>query len=254
MNNAQVIELHNQRLLTTEQLAEFYEAATNQIKQNYGRNKEKFIEGKHFYLLEGEELKAFKSQVTNSHLPISKFASQLYLWTKRGASRHSKILNTDKAWDTYDELEENYFNPKPVVDTSSLSLELQLMQGFLNQLGNHEQELKRLNAKIDSVADSVVIHTQPTIKVASQDEKVLYTTLEIGSPFGYVGTAGANRLNKLLHEKRVIYPKRSLSKLRWFLYANYRGTGLKDESTIDVAQKWTAKGKAFVEDILKGEL
>ena len=36
----------------------------------------------------------------------------LYLWTDRGAARHAKILDTDEAWEVYEELEDNYFNPK----------------------------------------------------------------------------------------------------------------------------------------------
>ena len=35
------------------------------------------------------------------------------LFRSRGASRHAKILDTDKAWDVFDELESNYFD-KPV--------------------------------------------------------------------------------------------------------------------------------------------
>lgn len=43
---------------------------------------------------------------------LGKNASALYLWTRRGAARHSKMLGTDQAWDMFDSLEENYFNPK----------------------------------------------------------------------------------------------------------------------------------------------
>ncbi|EGO5141177.1 ORF6N domain-containing protein [Enterococcus faecalis] len=124
MNQQQIIELNNERLLTTEQLAEFYGASETQIKQNFNNNKDKFIEGKHYYRLEGQELRDFKSQVENFDLPINKFASQLYLWTKRGASRHSKMLGTDRAWDMFDELEENYFNKQFKLPTSKRELAL----------------------------------------------------------------------------------------------------------------------------------
>lgn len=116
--NLQVIELKNQRILTTEQLAEFYEATVQQIKQNFNNNKDKFVEGKHYYRLEGEELKGFKDRVENFDL-VGKNANMLILYTKQGASRHSKMLGTDKAWDMFDELEENYFSPKNKFDTSN---------------------------------------------------------------------------------------------------------------------------------------
>lgn len=45
---------------------------------------------------------------------VNQFTSQLYLWTKRGASRHCKILETDMAWKQFDALEANYFNLKSI--------------------------------------------------------------------------------------------------------------------------------------------
>ena len=85
------VKYDDQVILTTEQLAEFYGATTQSIAQNFKNNEEKFEEKKHYYLLKGAQLKEFKSQFENFELPINKFASQLYLWTKRGASRHAKI-------------------------------------------------------------------------------------------------------------------------------------------------------------------
>ena len=57
------------------------------------------LEGKHYYELKGDELKNFKMLVTKSNQPLYeeiKFAPKLYLWTRRGASRHCKMLGTDK--------------------------------------------------------------------------------------------------------------------------------------------------------------
>lgn len=71
------------------------------------------LSGKHFYLLKGDELRTFKHQVTGSDL-VKSNVNQLYLWTKRGASRHCKILDTEKAWEQFDCLEENYFNHQQV--------------------------------------------------------------------------------------------------------------------------------------------
>ena len=32
------------------------------------------------------------------------------LWTERGAARHAKMLETDKAWDVFEQLEDSYFS------------------------------------------------------------------------------------------------------------------------------------------------
>lgn len=112
MNELKQVKYNDQLILTTEQLAEFYEVTPKQIKQNFSNNRDKFEEGKHYYLLQGPRLKEFKNRVENFDL-VGKNANQLFLWTRRGAGRHSKMLGTDRAWDMFDELEENYFAPKP---------------------------------------------------------------------------------------------------------------------------------------------
>ena len=111
MNELTVLEHNDIRVMTTEQLAEAYGCDVQHIKQNFNNNKERFTDGKHYFRLEGADLKSFKRQVENFDLPVSKFASAIYLWTKRGAARHSKMLGTERAWDVFDELEESYFNP-----------------------------------------------------------------------------------------------------------------------------------------------
>lgn len=105
------VEYSAQRVLTTEQLAQAYECTTTQIKQNFNNNKEHFEYGKHYFKLESEALKIFKDRVENFDL-VGKNANVLYLWTKRGALRHCRMLGTEKAWKMFDLLEENYFDGK----------------------------------------------------------------------------------------------------------------------------------------------
>ena len=98
MSKLMPIELKNQRIILTENLAEQYGTEIVRIQQNYLRNKERFVEGKHFYKLQGEELKQFKTDyLKDSSLKIN----SLMLWTEKGAARHAKILDTDEAWEVY---------------------------------------------------------------------------------------------------------------------------------------------------------
>ena len=108
----------NQPVLTTAQLAEFYECSPKQIKQNYNNNVIRFIEGKHFFRLDGDDLRRFKHEVENFDLAAPQL-NLLYLWTKRGVARHAKMLSTDRAWDVFEELEDNYFD-RPVVKQPDL--------------------------------------------------------------------------------------------------------------------------------------
>ena len=101
---------HNQiPVITTELLAQLYGTDAIRIQQNHKRNEERFIAGKHFFKLEGAELKEFKNRLSLSE-SVGKRARSLILWTERGAARHAKMLETDQAWDVFEKLEDCYFN------------------------------------------------------------------------------------------------------------------------------------------------
>lgn len=123
------VVFNGQTVITTEMLASVYGTDTNNIQVNFIRNKDKFEEGKHYILLQGAELKEFKNQPTNSKV-VKKNTSQLYLWTERGASRHCKILDTDKAWEQFDYLEESYFKVKELSTVYIQDLITDVKAGF----------------------------------------------------------------------------------------------------------------------------
>lgn len=143
MNELTRIEQEGQPVLTTEQLAQAYECDGRQIKQNFNNNADRFIEGQHYFKLEGEALG--KLRVENIDLQISPMARSLYLWTRRGASRHCKMLGTDKAWEVFDQLEETYFN-RPQVPQRPLS-QLEILAGSVEQLVAQDKAIKELKQK-----------------------------------------------------------------------------------------------------------
>lgn len=104
--------LHNQiPVVTTELLASLYGTDPHSITKNHRSNVDRFVAGKHFFKLEGADLKAFKNKVTDSDLVASR-AKHLILWTERGAARHAKMLETDQAWEVFEKLEDCYFSQK----------------------------------------------------------------------------------------------------------------------------------------------
>ena len=104
MNELRITEYNDIRVLTTQQIAEAYGTDNKTISYNFNHNKERYKEGKHFILLEGEELRAFREI---HDLPSN--LNKIYLWTEKGAFLHAKSLNTDTAWDVYDRLVDSYF-------------------------------------------------------------------------------------------------------------------------------------------------
>ena len=107
-----VIQYKSVPVVTSEMLAGFYGTDMDNVRQNFSRHSERFLEGKHFFKLQGDELNNFRLCVTDSHVQISSKARSLTLWTEKGAARHAKILDTDQAWDIFEQLEEVYFAVK----------------------------------------------------------------------------------------------------------------------------------------------
>jgi DNA-binding CsgD family transcriptional regulator len=129
--NLPVVRYQDQPVVTTELLAKLFGTEQATIRKNFSRNEERFELGKHFFTLEGEELKDFKELhcVTNSHtVKIALQTRVLTLWTKRGAARHSKMLGTDQAWDMFDQLEEAYFSPAVQADAGAERLKHELLR------------------------------------------------------------------------------------------------------------------------------
>lgn len=156
MNKLIPMEFKKQRIMTTEILAEQYGTYTERIRQNYLRNEKRFVEGKHYYKLIGDELRSFKAEYLND--TNLKFAKELLLWTEKGAARHAKILDTDEAWEVYEELEETYFRVRENVqalNTSQLSPELQMFNKMFQALANSELEQKRLKEEIKETKEEI---------------------------------------------------------------------------------------------------
>lgn len=103
-----VITYQNNPVVTTELLAQLYGTARTNIHDNYRKNSDRFIEGKHFFKLEGESLREFNKSVTGK-FPVTR-SRNLTLWTKRGSARHAKMLDTEQAWDVFERMEDCYFS------------------------------------------------------------------------------------------------------------------------------------------------
>ena len=98
-------------VITTELLAELYGTERQRLTNNFNRNKERFIEGKHFFLIEGDDLRELKNKNSlRVSVKIARNVRSLILWTERGAARHAKMLETDQAWEVFEKLEDCYFS------------------------------------------------------------------------------------------------------------------------------------------------
>lgn len=156
MNDLKVIEYRNIRVLTTQQLAEAYEADAKTISYNFNHNKERYVEEKHFILLTGEELKAFREI---HDLPNN--LNKLYLWTEKGAFLHAKSLNTDKAWEVYDHLVDTYFEVKKPLT------QLEILQQSVEVLNRHDKEIRQIDTRMDKLEFDIPLYGSEADELSS---------------------------------------------------------------------------------------
>lgn len=109
----------NQPVLTYKQVAEGLNCSVDQLRALFKDHKEEFVEGVHFFNVEGGDLRTLKNEMRSRHVESSrpcpftpsfgKGAKCLKLWTCQGVARLSKLIDTQKAWALFDILERNYF-------------------------------------------------------------------------------------------------------------------------------------------------
>ena len=245
------LEFKNQRIITTKVLSEEFGTNEQNISKNFTRNQSRFIEGKHYFKLEGQELKNFKGYVLNDE--SLKYVSILYLWTDRGAARHAKILDTDEAWDIYEELEENYFNPKEskVLDSYMIEDPIKRAEAWIKEQ-QEKETLKLQNAQL--IQQNGELKTKADYTDLILKNKGLVTITQIAKDYGM----SPQEMSKKLHELKIQYKQSG----QWLLYAQYHDKGYTHSETIPITRsdgrpdismttKWTQKGRLFLYDLLK---
>ncbi|EBJ4878280.1 ORF6N domain-containing protein [Salmonella enterica] len=162
---------HNQTpVITTELLAQLYGAEVKNVQNNYARNAERFVAGKHFFKVTGDDLKNLRVTLSHSQnlqpslrgLQISPKVRSLILWTERGAARHAKMLETDQAWEVFEKLEDCYFGQKqpattrqvePAIDMMNIDLLIQIRDGNVKDIRQIGPDM--FVGKVDQILDGL---------------------------------------------------------------------------------------------------
>ena len=167
MNVPMIMEQNNQRVLTTAQLAEAYGTDSKTISWNFNHNRERYKEGKHFYLVKGDDLKAIR----DFH-DLPKNVNKLYLWTENGALLHAKSLNTDKAWEVYEFLVDSYFRkaePQPKAEIPQPSQEAFLLKHYYEAVA--DTAMKQASYAIAKAKEMHYLGTHPEINTLLEQMK-----------------------------------------------------------------------------------
>ena len=169
MNDLKIIpiEQNGQRVLTTAQLAEAYGTTTKVISKNFTRNRNRYVEGIHFYRLTGEEKREFCNR---RQIDDGSKATVFYLWTERGTLLHAKSLNTDKAWDVYIFLVETYFRVE--------ELEKNYIDRICQKLETLEQEHKAYK-KTNTMLLQELKAIKHELEMSEKRDSIIYQKLEM---------------------------------------------------------------------------
>lgn len=176
------VEIRGIRVLTTKQIAEAYGTTEEKIRWNFKYNRDKYVSGKHFVIIEGAELRELKSKC--EFHTLFKQAKSVCFWTEKGALLHAKSLNTAKAWEVYDYLVDYYFRPKEknvmVVSEQPQNQQDVLAQALLEAnalLKERDERIKRLEGREKCLNQS---NTRP---VSETKEALVREIEKITNPF-----------------------------------------------------------------------
>lgn len=157
MNHLQPIHSNGQRVLTTSQLSEAYGTDPERINRNFNRNKDRYKQDKHFFLVEGDDLRQLRA---TGQIDLPQNLNRIYLWTEKGAWLHAKSLNTDQAWDAYEKLVDDYYTIKenvvPLSKDQALVTVLRttadLVEGheeLKSTIGQYGKKILEIESKVD---------------------------------------------------------------------------------------------------------
>ncbi len=234
------IEREGQRVLLTSQLAEGYETTPDIINRNFNRNRERYQAGKHFFLLEGESLREFKSTTGQFDLSLNR-VNKLYLWTEKGAFLHAKSLNTDKAWEVYDELVETYFRIREqAIPIEQLSPELRAFKEIWDGMVRVEleqkhqaQQLATVNKRMDNLQN--VVATSPTKDTWREECRTLIVKMAQSKGGGEAYREINNEIYDLVNKRAKVSLDRRLTNKRMRMATEGVSKSIRDKvSKIDV--------------------
>ncbi|WP_095759842.1 ORF6N domain-containing protein [Ligilactobacillus salivarius] len=186
----------NKKSMLVKDIALIHDRPVKAINQAINMNRNRFKDGIDVIDLKIEsrsiKLTEFfnKQQIANSN--------NIYLLSERGYAKLLKILEDDKAWEIYDELVDNYFNMRYVIqkqDSYMITDPVQRAKRWIEEQEEHQVKLAMAKQETKDVQDNTPI--------SSKDYQVL--SRKIGQ-----------KLDRYLSQHQI-YNKNQVALLRWDL-------------------------------------
>ncbi len=169
------------KCISDKTVAELHEMETKNIRARITDNIDRFRHGVDYIDLKivaypasnnSDNSRDILQVLGYTNMEIGK-AAHIYILSERGYAKLVKIMDTDKAWDIYEHLLDEYFHlreaVKQPVNIESLSPELQLVKSLFDSmvrtelqqkeqarlLNEHTQEIESVNERVDGIRDVV---------------------------------------------------------------------------------------------------
>ena len=187
----------NKRAMLVKDIALIHDRPVKAINQAIERQLNRFKNG-----IDILDLKVENFAVTLSDLGFNQgqinASKHIYLLSERGYAKLLKILEDDKAWEIYDELVDNYFNMRYVIqkqDSYMITDPVQRAKRWIEEQEEHQVKLAMAKQETKDVQDNTPI--------SSKDYQVL--SRKIGQ-----------KLDRYLSQHQI-YNKNQVALLRWDL-------------------------------------
>lgn len=233
----------NKKAMLVKDIALIHGKEVRQINQAINMNRARFKDGIDIIDFLNQS-NGFRKFAEDNGLIGSNRTQHVYLLSERGYAKLLKILEDDKAWEIYDELVDNYFNMRYVIqkqDSYMITDPVQRAKRWIEEQEEHQVKLDK------EVKKNEVLKPKAEKYDRYLSSKGLITITEIAKEYGMSGV----KLNQFLRDKRVIYKRGN----KWFVYqkyANERYVGYEihlPEGRRSL--KWTPEGEMFIRELLE---
>ena len=240
----------NKKSMLAKEIAEIHGRELKEVNKLINNNRLRFKDNVDIVDLKGTEFEVILNNHEIYNQNSLNRSNNIYLLSERGYSKLLKIMDDDLAWEKYDELVDNYFNMRQVINSDEelkKNLLMSIYKGGAESVVATKQlvelETKPLKDKIEKDKPKVTYHDM----VLKSDNLVAITS--IAQDYGMSGKA----FNQKLKELKVQYKQGK----QWILYSDYKDLGWVQSETYCkenksyLHTKWTQNGRLGLYKLLK---
>lgn len=144
-----LVQYQGKPVVTFAMIDKVHQRPTDTAKRNFQHNRERFVEGQHFYLVDFSKKDEFRP------FGIEVSPRGLTLITERGYLKLVKTFTDDLAWDIQDQLIDGYFRSKPAASApTSIDLLIQQNQmigAALAEIKTQRETMAELKTDVASI-------------------------------------------------------------------------------------------------------